>query len=89
MQFRVNWQRIIEGLASIKCNIRKGIGKLEGHYPIYTIEIKSSKNYTTSSLDNLKKKYPQLKIKKYVFGIKHGKFEEDKVTLPIYSLLFL
>lgn len=61
----------------------------EKNFKVYAIEIKSSKNYTTSSLDNLKKKYPQLKLKKYVFGIKNAKFEEDKVTLPIYSLLFL
>lgn len=52
------------------------------------IEIKSSKNYTTSSLDKVKIKYPQLKTNKYVFGIKNIKFESDKTTLPIYLILF-
>jgi len=61
----------------------------EFNFKTYAIEIKSSKTYTTSSLDHIKEKYSQLKINKYVFGIKNIKFENNKTTLPIYLLLFL
>lgn len=62
---------------------------VEKDFNTLAIEVKSSKNYTTSSLDNIKKKYPQLKVKRYVFGIKNIKYDADKTTLPIYLLLFL
>ena len=60
---------------------------IEENFKVSAIEIKSSKNYTTSSLDNIKTKYHQLKVNRYVFGIKNLKFEADKTTLPIYLLL--
>lgn len=56
----------------------------EMDFKVTAIEVKSSKNYTTSSLDNIKNKYPQLKINRYIFGIKNVKFDSDKTTLPIY-----
>ncbi len=62
---------------------------VEQDFKVSAIEIKSSKNYTTSSLDNIKNKYQQLKIKKYVFGIKNIKFEAEKSTLPIYLILLI
>ena len=52
-------------------------------------EIKSSKNYTTSSLDYSKEKYPQLKTNRFVFGIKNINYDNNKTTLPIYLILFL
>ena len=61
----------------------------EINFKVTAIEIKSSKNYTTSSLDNTKKKYPQIKINRFVFGIKSSSFESDKITLPIYLVPYL
>lgn len=48
------------------------------------IEVKSTKRYKTSSLDNLKNKYPQFKLSKYVLGLKNVSFDSDKTTLPVY-----
>jgi len=62
---------------------------IEKDFKVNAIEIKSSSNYTTSSLDNIKKKYKQLKVSRYVFGIKNVKYESDKTTYPIYLLLLL
>ncbi len=59
---------------------------LEKNFKVQAIEIKSSKNYTTSSLDNLKIKYSQLKENRYVFGVKNIKREDNKITVPIYLL---
>ena len=53
------------------------------------IEVKSGKNFTTSSLDNLKKKYPQLKFERYVISGKSYKKEGDKTYLPIYMAFCL
>ena len=61
----------------------------ELNFKVFAIEIKSSKNYTTSSLDHIKEKYQHLKINRYVFGIKNLKFESDKTILPIYLILFM
>ena len=58
-------------------------------FKVNVAEIKSAKNYTTSSLDHAKEKYPQLKINRYVFGVKNMFIESDKLTLPIYLILFL
>ena len=62
---------------------------IEQDFKVSAIEIKSAKNYSTSSLDNIKNKYSQLKVRKYVFGIKNIKFDADKITLPIYLLLLI
>ena len=61
----------------------------ERDFKIKIIEIKSSKNYTTSSIDKLNEKYPQLKFNKYVVGIKNIKYEQNKTTLPIYLISLL
>lgn len=53
------------------------------------IEVKSGKNFTTSSLDNLKKKYPQLKFERYIISGKSYKKEGDKTYLPIYMAFCL
>ena len=58
-------------------------------FKVTAIEIKSAKNYTTSSLDCIKTKYPQLKVNRIVFGIKNIKYESDKTILPIYLILYL
>lgn len=62
---------------------------VEIDFKVNVAEIKSAKNYTTSSLDHIKDKYPQLKVSRYIFGIKNMSFESDKSTLPIYLILFL
>lgn len=62
---------------------------VEIDFKVNVAEIKSAKNYTTSSLDHIKDKYPQLKVNRYIFGIKNMSFESDKSTLPIYLILFL
>ena len=62
---------------------------VEIDFKVNVAEIKSAKNYTTSSLDHIKEKYPQLKVNRYVFGIKNMSFESDKSTLPIYLILYL
>ena len=61
----------------------------ERGFSVTANEVKISKNYTTSSLDKIKKKYPQLKVKRMVFGIKNLKFESDIITLPLYMIPFL
>lgn len=58
----------------------------EKNFKVNILEIKSSKHYTTSSLDNIKKKYPQIKTDKYVFGIKNASYQNDKTTYPIYAI---
>ena len=62
---------------------------VEIDFKVNVAEIKSAKNYTTSSLDHIKEKYPQLKVNRYVFGIKNMFLESDKSTYPIYLILFL
>ena len=59
---------------------------IERGFKVSAIEIKSTKNYTTSSLDHVKTKYRQCKVKRYVFGIKNLKFESESTTVPIYML---
>ena len=59
----------------------------EVDFHVICIEVKSSKNYTTSSLDHLKRKYPQLRFEKRVFGIKNLAFDADKTTMPLYLAL--
>ena len=61
----------------------------EKGFKVTVAEVKSSKNYTTSSLDSIKKKYPQLKTRKIVLGPKNAKYESDKTTYPIYLVPFL
>lgn len=53
------------------------------------IEVKSTKRFTTSSLDNLKNKYPQLKFNKIVISPKNLSFDNDITNLPIYMTFLL
>lgn len=48
------------------------------------IEVKSGRNFTISSLDNLKKKYSSYKFKKIVISGKQYKRASDTLYLPIY-----
>lgn len=50
------------------------------------IEVKTSKNYKTQSLDRFHEKYPNIKGRQYVVGIKNYKREETKTTIPVYLL---
>lgn len=61
----------------------------EKNFKTIICEIKSSKNYTTSSLDHSKEKYSQLKFNRFVFGIKNINYDNNKTTLPIYLILFI
>ncbi len=54
------------------------------HGKLTAIEVKSTKRFTTSSLDTLKLKYPQLKFNKIVISPKPLNFDNDVVYLPIY-----
>ncbi len=56
---------------------------------IATIEVKSTKRFTTSSLDALKLKYSQLKFNKIVISPKTLKFDNDISYLPIYMTFLL
>lgn len=53
---------------------------------LVAIETKSTKRFSTSSLNALDNKYPQLKISKYVVSPKPLSFEGKIVYLPIYML---
>lgn len=53
------------------------------------IEVKSTKRFTTSSLDNLKSKYPQLKFNKIVISPKPLNYDNDIIYLPIYMTFLL
>jgi predicted AAA+ superfamily ATPase len=56
---------------------------------IVAIEVKSGSNFTTSSLNNLKIKYPQLKFERIVISNK-ALSEKDSVRyLPIYMAFIL
>ncbi|MCQ2795965.1 MAG: AAA family ATPase [Bacilli bacterium] len=62
---------------------------IEIDFKVTAIEVKSSKNYTTSSLNHIKQKYPQLKVNRMVFGVKGLSFESDKTTIPIYLCILI
>lgn len=56
---------------------------------VVAIEVKSGSNFTTTSINKLKDKYPQLKFNKYVISNKAFKREGDKTFLPIYMTFCL
>lgn len=58
---------------------------IEQNMKIIALEIKSSKRYTTSSLNHLKEKYPHLKPIRYVLGIKNTDYQSDKTVYPAYA----
>lgn len=51
---------------------------------VIAVEVKSGQNFKTSSLDNLKSKYRQLKFTKFVISNKPYKRDGDKTWIPIY-----
>ena len=53
---------------------------------IVAIEVKSGSNFTTSSLNNLKIKYPQLKFERIVIS---NKALSEKIVLDIYQYIWL
>ncbi len=56
---------------------------------VVAIEVKSGSNFTTSSLNNLKIKYPQLKFKKIVISNKTLSIRDNVMYLPIYMTFVL
>ena len=50
------------------------------------IEVKSSRRYSTSSLEAFHRRYPGLKARRYVVGIKNYDRGESVTTLPVYLL---
>ncbi|MBQ7641174.1 MAG: ATP-binding protein [Acholeplasmatales bacterium] len=56
---------------------------------VVAIEVKSGSNFTTSSLNNLKIKYPQLKFKKIVISNKTLSIKDNVMYLPIYMTFVL
>ncbi len=56
---------------------------------IVAIEVKSGSNFTTSSLNNLKLKYPQLKFEKIVISGKTLSMKDNVRYLPIYMTFVL
>ena len=56
---------------------------------LIAIEVKSTKRFTTSSLSNLKLKYPQLKFNKIVISPKTLSYDNDRINLPIYMTFLL
>lgn len=56
---------------------------------VVAIEVKSGSNFTTSSLNNLKIKYPQLKFKKIVISNKTFSIKDNVMYLPIYMAFIL
>lgn len=56
---------------------------------IVAIEVKSGSNFTTSSLNNLKLKYPQLKFQKIVISNKSLSIKDNVMYLPIYMAFIL
>ena len=56
---------------------------------VVAIEVKSGSNFTTSSLNNLKIKYPQLKFQKIVISNKTFSIKDNVMYLPIYMTFVL
>ena len=56
---------------------------------IVAIEVKSGSNFTTSSLNNLKIKYPQLKFERIVISNKTLSEKDSVRYLPIYMAIIL
>ena len=56
---------------------------------VAAIEVKSGSNFTTSSLNRMKEKYPQLKFSRFIISNKPFKRDNEKVWLPIYMTFCL
>lgn len=57
---------------------------ISNRHNISPIEVKSGKNYTTSSLDKFRQKYNNQLSTAYIIHSSDLKVEEDKVFLPLY-----
>lgn len=55
----------------------------------YVVEVKSGKNFTTSSLDMVSEKYKSIKFKKIVISTKPFKNIDNTLYLPLYMLFCL
>ena len=53
------------------------------------IEVKSGKNFTTSSLDNINVKYPQIKFDKIVCSVKKYERYNSIINIPLYMIFCL
>ena len=58
--------------------------KITSRHNISPIEVKSSKNYTFTSLNKFRKKYKEYLHSSYVLHIDDLKIEDDIVFIPIY-----
>ncbi len=58
------------------------------HYRIFPLEVKSSKNYTTSSLDGFASKFPKRIGMRLLVHPKQFALEDGLVKLPPYMLPF-
>lgn len=58
------------------------------HCPIFPLEVKSSKNYTTSSLDGFASKFPKRIGMRLLVHPKQFALEDGLVKLPPYMLPF-
>ena len=58
--------------------------KITSRHNVSPIEVKSSKNYTFSSLNKFKKKYKEYLYTSYVLHIDDLKVEDDVIFLPVY-----
>ena len=56
---------------------------------IFPIEVKSSKNYTTTSLIDFKSKYSSRIDKCYIIHPKNFSVKDDIIYLPVYMAVFL
>ena len=55
---------------------------------IYPLEVKSSKNYTTSSLDSFKKRFNQRISQSFIIHPKQLSIQEDCIKIPPYFVPF-
>ena len=56
---------------------------------ISPVEVKSGKNYTTSSMDKFSNKFKDKLGKKYIIHTKDLTQKDDVIYLPVYMTMFL
>lgn len=60
----------------------------QNNFKTYALEVKSTKRFETSSLNVLKDKYKQVKIKRMVASSKTLDFKKEYINIPIYMVPF-
>ena len=60
----------------------------QNNFKTYALEVKSTKRFETSSLNVLKDKYKQVKIKRMVASTKTLDFKKEYINIPIYMVPF-